>query len=78
MQENWKACQFLLHAILAVSAQHLAKKSKNSTLTTEMLTHRSIATHLYSEALVKSSAVTLLDTLLVLLNLDVSFLALIM
>lgn len=38
--------------------------------------HRSIATHLYSEALVISSAVTLLDTLLVLLNLDVSSLAL--
>jgi hypothetical protein len=52
--------------------QHLAKKSRDVTLVTEMPAHRSTATQLYSEALSESNALILLDALLIMLNLDVS------
>lgn len=71
-QESVQGSQCLLHAVLALSMQHLAKKSLNKALTQEMQVHRSTATHLYSEALSKSDALALLDTLLILVNLDVS------
>jgi Fungal specific transcription factor domain len=71
-QESVKGSQYLLHAVLALSMQHLAKKNQDETLAQEMQVHRSTATHLYSEALSKSDALVLLDTLLILVNLDVS------
>jgi hypothetical protein len=71
-QECVQGSQYLLHAVLALSLQHLAKQSQDETLTKEMQVHRSTATHLYSEALSKSDALVLLDTLLILVNLDVS------
>ena len=71
-QECVQGSQYLLHAILALSMQHLAKKSQDEALAQEMQVHRSAATHLYSEALSKSDALVLLDTLLILVNLDVS------
>jgi hypothetical protein len=52
--------------------QHLAKKSKDESLTADMLRHRSTATHLYGKALSKSNPLALLDTLLIIVNLDVS------
>ncbi len=72
-QETVQGSKYLLHAILALSMQHLAKKSHDETLAAEMQVHRSTATHLYSEALSKSAALALLDTLLILVNVDVSF-----
>ena len=71
-QECVQGSQYLLHAVLALSLQHMAKQSQDETLTQEMQVHRSTATHLYSEALSKSDALVLLDTLLILVNLDVS------
>lgn len=71
-QECVQGSQYLLHAILALSMQHLAKKSQDEALAQEMQVHRSAATHLFSEALSKSDALVLLDTLLILVNLDVT------
>ena len=71
-QESSQGSRFLLHAIMALSMQHLAKKSRDEALLTEMLAHRSTATQLYSEALSESNTLSLLDTLLIMLNLDVS------
>jgi len=71
-KECVQGSQYLLHAILALSMQHLAKQSQDKTLSLEMELHRSTATHLYSEALSKSDGLVLLDTLLILVNLDVS------
>jgi hypothetical protein len=71
-QETSQPSQFLLHAILAISMQHLAKKGHDETLTVEMFSHRSMATDLYSKALSKADPLTLLDTLLIFVYLDVS------
>ncbi|KAF2812325.1 uncharacterized protein BDZ99DRAFT_383101, partial [Mytilinidion resinicola] len=65
---------FLLHAILALSSQHLAKKNDCIDLMTEMHNHRSSAIQLFSEALgnTQSNSLPLLDTVLVLINLEIT------
>ncbi|KAF2115738.1 fungal-specific transcription factor domain-containing protein [Lophiotrema nucula] len=63
---------FLLHAILAVSSQHLAKKNHNSSLNIEMHRHSSTALKLFSKALIYSDIVSLLETILVIVNLETS------
>lgn len=63
---------FLLHAILAVSSQHLAKKYNDPSLTIEMYNHRSVAIQAFSEALYRSNVRYLLDTIMVLVNLEVN------
>lgn len=68
--ENIKKFPFLLHAILALSSQHLAKKNNDPSLVIEMYKHRSTALHLFSESLNYSSIVPLLDTILIMVNLE--------
>ena len=71
-QDRPESAAFLLHAILAVSTQHLAKKSNSVLLTAEMHNHWSTAVRLFSDALCRSNSLALLDTLLVLVNFEVS------
>ena len=63
---------FLLHAIMAVSSQHLAKKTNRAELILRVHNHRSTAMHLFTRALCQSDPCTLLDALLILVSLDVS------
>ncbi len=63
---------FLLHAIMAVSSQHLAKKTNRVELSLHLHSHRSKAMHLFTQALCQSDPCTLLDALLILVSLDVS------
>jgi len=62
---------FLLHAVMAVSTQHLAKKNDCAVLLAEMHQHWSTALHLFSQSLNNPEVVPLLDTLLVLVSLEV-------
>lgn len=71
--ESFENCAFLLHAILALSSHHLAKMNKCDDLTIEMYHHRSTALHLFSHALSRPKSLPLLDTLLILVNLEVNF-----
>jgi len=58
--------------MLAISSQHLAKKNNSVVLATEMWNHHATALRLFSEALDHVSASKLLDTLLLLVNFEVS------
>ena len=64
--------EFLLHAIMAVSSQHLAKKTNRPELNLQVHNHRSTAMHSFIQALSQSDPWTLLDALLILVSLDVS------
>ena len=64
--------EFLLHAIMAVASQHLAKKTNRAELSLQVHNHRSTAMHLFTRALCQSDPCTLLDALLILITLDVS------
>jgi hypothetical protein len=66
-----ESSEFLLHAILAISSQHLAKKKNSVVLAAEMQNHQAIALRLFAEALSHTPASTLLDTLLLLVNFEV-------
>ena len=63
---------FLIHAIMAVSSQHLAKKTNRVELSLQVQNHRSTAMYLFTRALCQSDPSTLLDALLILVTLDVS------
>lgn len=70
-----KSCHLspsLLHATLALSFQHLAKQRNSSDLEEKTHHHRSAAIQEFSQALVASRGSSLLDTLLNLVNLEVS------
>jgi len=71
-QDSCEGSAFLLHAMLAISSQHLAKKNNSVVLATEMWNHHATALRLFSEALDHVSASKLLDTLLLLVNFEVS------
>ena len=64
--------EFLLHAIMAVSSQHLAKKNNRADLGLQVHYYRSTAMYLFTQALCQSDPGTLLDALLILVSLDVS------
>lgn len=64
--------EFLLHAMLAISSQHLAKKNNSMVLATEMRNHQATALRLFAQALSDTPAVQLLDALLLLVNFEVS------
>lgn len=63
----------LLHATLALSFQHLAKQQNCKDLEEQTHHHRSAAILGFSQALMDSRGPSLLDTLLTLVNLEVSF-----
>jgi hypothetical protein len=64
--------EFLLHAILALSSQHLAKKTNQVALSLQAQDHREIAMQSFTQALCHSDPCSLLDALLILVSLDVS------
>lgn len=75
-RQSLEKCAFLLHAILALSSHHLAKINKCDNLANEMYDHQSTAIHLFSQALSQPKSLPFLDTLLILVNLEVNFTAL--
>ena len=62
----------LLHATLALSFQHLAKQRNCKDMEEQTHRYRSAAIHGFSQALMDSRGPSLLDTLLTLVNLEVS------
>ncbi|KAK3046696.1 hypothetical protein LTR09_011843 [Extremus antarcticus] len=65
-----ESSDFLLHAVMALSAQHLAKKNNDRSLALETQKHQATAIHLFSQALEYAPASRLLDTLLILVNFE--------
>ncbi|KAJ6442489.1 sugar transporter [Purpureocillium lavendulum] len=61
---------FLLHAVMAVSTQHLAKQNHCTTTLASMHNHWSTALHLFSQSLYSSQVVPLLDALLILVSFE--------
>ncbi|KAI5460158.1 fungal-specific transcription factor domain-containing protein [Mariannaea sp. PMI_226] len=61
---------FLLHAVLAISSHHLAKTNNCSNLDEEMQKHWCTAIRLFSTALGHCNFQPLLDTLLILINIE--------
>lgn len=61
---------FLLHAVLALASQHLAKKNNSAEMVTQMHNHQATAVKLFSEAVAYTPAFTALDTLLLLVNFE--------
>lgn len=61
---------FLLHAVLALASQHIAKKDRSTSLLVETLDHQATALKLFRQALTHTSPFTLLDTLLLLVNFE--------
>jgi hypothetical protein len=61
---------FLLHAVLAVASQHLAKKNKSAQMLDQMHAHQGMAVKLFSEAVADTPPSVALDTLLLLITLD--------
>ena len=61
-KESCEGSAFLLHAVMAISAQHLAKKNGDMFLATEAQNHQGTAMKLFSQALSRTSAIHLLDT----------------
>lgn len=57
----------LLHVVMALSSQHLAKISNSTSMVLEMQNHKSTAIQLFSEALNSPNSEPLLDTLLLLI-----------
>lgn len=70
-RKQCEAYPFLLHSVLALSFQHLAKQRNSPELVEETDRHRSMAVQLYSQALSHCSPNLLLDTLLLLFNFEV-------
>lgn len=75
-KDSCERSEFLLHAILATSSQHLAKKNNSLVLAAEMRNHQATALRLFSNALSHTPASELLDALLLLVNFEVIFLVL--
>ncbi|KIW11300.1 hypothetical protein PV08_10600 [Exophiala spinifera] len=63
---------FLLHAIVAMASQHLAKQTNRADLTLQVHNHRSTAIQLFAQALCQSDPFTLLDGLLLIVSLDLT------
>lgn len=62
---------YLLHAVMALSSQHLSRKKGCPVLAEEMHSHWSSAIQMFREALGNSNQHALLDTLLILVNIEV-------
>ncbi|KAI1623349.1 fungal-specific transcription factor domain-containing protein [Exophiala viscosa] len=73
-RKHFEKSAFLLHAIMAISSQHLAKKSNCSALASQTEIHRSTAVQMFTEALCQSNDITfaLLDTLIILVNFELT------
>ncbi len=70
--DSYRHSPSLLHATLALSFQHLAKQQNCKDMEEQTHHHRSAAIHGFSQALMDSRGPSLLDTLLTLVNLEVS------
>ncbi|KAK5705495.1 hypothetical protein LTR97_002614 [Elasticomyces elasticus] len=68
--DSCEASSYLLHAVLAISAQHLAKKHCITQLLGEAQNHQALAVHHFRKALDHTPASRLLDTLLILVNFE--------
>ncbi|KAK4893763.1 hypothetical protein LTR27_008011 [Elasticomyces elasticus] len=68
--DSCEASSYLLHAVLAISAQHLAKKHCITQLLGEAQNHQALAVHHFRKALDHTPASRLLDTLLILINFE--------
>lgn len=71
-KEAQASAAFLLHAVLAISFQHLAKKTKTPTFEVGMRHHQALALRLFSEALSDKPSLQLLDTIMLLINFEAS------
>jgi Fungal specific transcription factor domain len=65
----------LLHAVMALSSQHLAKIGRDASMATEMHSHQSTAMQLFSTALNNPNSEPVLDTLLLLIIFEASFMS---
>ena len=63
--------EYLLHAIMAITSQHIAKRDASDLMTAKMHEHWSTSMQLFSDALPTSSALPLLDTIMVLITYQV-------
>jgi hypothetical protein len=70
--DSYRHSPSLLHATLALSFQHLAKQQNCKDMEEQTHRYRSAAIHGFSRALMDSRGPSLLDTLLTLVNLEVS------
>lgn len=70
--ERVASSESLLHAVVAISAQHLSKKEQTADLKVKMHEHWSAAIQLFRRDLNRGNFGTLIDTLLILINLEVS------
>ncbi|KAK5707126.1 hypothetical protein LTR17_020998 [Elasticomyces elasticus] len=68
--DSCEASSYLLHAVLAISAQHLAKKHCITQLLGEAQNHQALAVNHFRKALDHTPASRLLDTLLILINFE--------
>jgi hypothetical protein len=69
-RETCEDAAFLLHAVLALATQHLAKKNNSALLLAQMHHHQATAVSLFREAVAYTPAFTALDTLLLLVNFE--------
>ncbi|KPI44183.1 uncharacterized protein AB675_6388 [Cyphellophora attinorum] len=69
-RESSENAAFLLHAVLAVASQHLAKKTKSAQMIDQMHAHQGMAVKLFSEAVANTPPSVALDTLLLLITFD--------
>ena len=69
-RDTCEGSAFLLHAVLALASQHLAKQNKSPAMVTQMHSHQATAVRLFSEAVAYTPAFTALDTLLLLVNFE--------
>ena len=59
---------YLLHAVMALTSHHLARQNSSEVITAKMHEHWSTSMQLFSAALMTSSALPLLDTIMVLMS----------
>lgn len=63
---------YLLHAVMAIASQHIAKQNNDSIMAAQTRNHWSTAIKLFSSALETPEYRSILDTLIVLINFEVS------
>lgn len=69
-KDSCEGSAFLLHAVLALASQHIAKKDPSTSLLAETLDHQATALTLFRQSLTYTSPFTLLDTILLLVNFE--------
>lgn len=69
-KDSCEGSDFLLHAVLALASQHIAKKDRSTSLLATTLDHQATALTLFRQALTHTSPFMLLDTILLLVNFE--------